>query len=168
MGSRRMGRQLGNGHDQKARTRSRSQGNSQRAVFSFHRDVVQRREQQLPTLRAAGSSPAIPAEHHPRVNVHAKLITAQREHQGRRTTRAGMTYARTRPAVNCRPQTARPTPGGPGAALGAVAQLEERFHGTEEVRSSSLRSSTLVPPWGYGATGSASRSQREGWEFESP
>ena len=30
--------------------------------------------------------------------------------------------------------------------LGAVAQLGERFHGMEEVRSSSLRSSTLVSP----------------------
>jgi hypothetical protein len=46
-------------------------GISQRAVFSLYRDVVQRPEQQFPTLRVAGSSPAIPAEHHLRVNVHA-------------------------------------------------------------------------------------------------
>ena len=33
-----------------------------------------------------------------------------------------------------------------GAGPGAVAQLAERFHGMEEVRSSSLRSSTVVSP----------------------
>jgi hypothetical protein len=57
----------------------------------------------------------------------------------------GMTYARTRPAVNCcpsRPVLRRAARGG----VGAVAQMEERFHGMEEVRSSSLRSSTLVSP----------------------
>lgn len=71
MGSPPMGRQPGNGQNQKAQTRSRSQGNPQRAVFSFHRDVVQRPGQQLPKLLVAGSSPAIPAEHHLQVNVHA-------------------------------------------------------------------------------------------------
>src|SRR5215472_15645923 len=56
-----------------------------------------------------------------------------------------MTYARTRPAMNCCPKPPGPRRAARGG-LGAVAQLEERFHGMEEVRSSSLRSSTLVPP----------------------
>jgi hypothetical protein len=57
----------------------------------------------------------------------------------------GMTYARTRAAVNCCPQPSgrrRAARGGHGA----VAQLGERFRGREEVRSSSLRSSTPVSP----------------------
>ena len=47
--------------------------------------------------------------------------------------------------MNCCPKPPGPRRAARGG-LGAVAQLEERFHGMEEVRSSSLRSSTPVSP----------------------
>jgi hypothetical protein len=59
------------------------------------------------------------------------------------------------------PPAARPTPGGEGR-LGAVAQLGERFRGTEEVRSSSLRSSTLVSPGAMAQSGSVLPSHGRG------
>ena len=52
--------------------------------------------------------------------------------------------------------------GRPGGGLGAVAQLEERFHGMEEVRSSNLRSSTLVPPGAMAQSGSVLPSHGRG------
>ena len=136
-----MGRQLGNGHDQKARTRSRSQGNPRRAIFSFHRDVVQRREQQLPTLRVAGSSPAIPAEHHLRVNVHANLITAQREHQKNADHPGGNDVC----PDKARCELLSPPPGRRRAArggLGDVAQMGERPPCKREARGSNPLIST--------------------------
>jgi hypothetical protein len=78
-----------------------------------------------------------------------------------------MTYARTRPAVNCCPSRPVPHRAARGG-FGAVAQLGERFHGMEEVRSSSLRSSTLVSPGAMAQSGSALPSHGRGREFESP
>ena len=72
----------------------------------------------------------------------------------------GMTYARTRPAVNCCPS--RPADAGRRGRLGAVAQMGERFRGTEEVRSSSLRSSTLVSPGAMAQSGSVLPSHGRG------
>ena len=73
----------------------------------------------------------------------------------------GMTYVRTRPAMNC-----CPSPPGPRWAawdsLGAVAQLGERFHGMEEVRSSSLRSSTPVSLGAMAQSGSVLPSHGRG------
>ena len=112
------GRQLGNGHDQKARTRSRSQGNPSGRFFSFHRDVVQRPEQQPPKLRCRRFESCHPCGAPPTGERACQLITAQREHRNRRTTRVGMAYARTRPAVNCCPQPPGLMPGGSGRPRG--------------------------------------------------
>jgi hypothetical protein len=73
----------------------------------------------------------------------------------------GMTYARTRPAINCcpsRPVLRRAARGGPGA----VAQMEERVHGMHEVHGSSPCSSTPVSLGAMAQSGSVLPSHGRG------